>query len=118
MKVLLTGANGLLGQELTNALLDRKHEVIGTSKGECRIQPSQPGHFSYESMDITDGLAIQRVLSKYRPDVIIHAAAMTQVDDCEINKIDCYNINVTATRDLTLQTLSLWNREEFTLWLT
>lgn len=100
MKVLVTGANGLLGQELTNALLDNKHEVIATSKGVSRIQIPQGANFTYQSMDITDGMAIQQVLSQHRPDVIIHAAAMTQVDDCEINKIDCYNINVTATRFL------------------
>ena len=33
-----------------------------------------------------------------KPELIVHAAAMTQVDECELNKQDCYNINVTATR--------------------
>lgn len=100
MKVLVTGANGLLGQELIALLLQKKHQVIATSKGPSRIQPEFAKNITYRDLDITDGLAIQQVLGETRPDVIIHAAAMTQVDDCELNKITCYNINVTATRFL------------------
>jgi dTDP-4-dehydrorhamnose reductase len=100
MKVLVTGANGLLGQELIALLLQRKHEVIATSKGPSRIQTEPGSNITYKELDITDGLAIQQVLAESRPDVVIHAAAMTQVDDCELDKITCYNINVTATRFL------------------
>ncbi len=100
MKVLVTGANGLLGQELIALLLQKKHEVIATSKGPSRIQAAPGSNISYKELDITDGLAIQQVLGESRPDVVIHAAAMTQVDDCELDKITCYNINVTATRFL------------------
>ena len=100
MKVLVTGANGLLGQELVALLLQRDHEVIATSKGASRLQPSITGSLTYRDLDITDGMAVQKVIAEFMPNVIIHAAAMTQVDDCELNKIDCYNINVTATRFL------------------
>jgi dTDP-4-dehydrorhamnose reductase len=100
MKVLVTGANGLLGQELIKLLLEKRFEVVATSKGPQRIKQI-PGHdFVYEDFDITNGLASNKVLITHHPDVIIHAAAMTQVDECELNKIDCYNINVTATRFL------------------
>ena len=100
MKVLVTGANGLLGQELVALLLQRKHEVIATSKGASRLQPSIAGSLTYRDLDITDGLEVQKVVTEFMPEVIVHAAAMTQVDECELNKIDCYNINVTATRFL------------------
>lgn len=100
MKVLVTGSNGLLGQELIGLLLQKNYEVIATSKGPNRLQPSSTNNFKYQELDITDGLASLKVLTEYRPDIIIHAAAMTQVDQCELNKIDCYNINVTATRFL------------------
>ncbi|MBC7829988.1 MAG: NAD(P)-dependent oxidoreductase [Chitinophagaceae bacterium] len=100
MKILVTGANGLLGQELVGLLLQKKYEVIATSKGPNRLELPSINNFAYRELDITDGLASQAVLNEYRPAVIIHAAAMTQVDECELNKIDCYNINVTATRFL------------------
>jgi dTDP-4-dehydrorhamnose reductase len=100
MKVLVTGANGLLGQELINLLLEKNYEVIATSRGANRLGISGGQHFTYHDLDITDGLASTRILVDQKPDVVIHAAAMTQVDECELNKIDCYNINVTATRFL------------------
>jgi dTDP-4-dehydrorhamnose reductase len=99
MKVLVTGANGLLGHELIGLLLQKEFEVIATSKGPNRLNVTR-GNFSYRDLDITDGMACNKILTEDRPDVIIHAAAMTQVDQCELNKIDCYNINVTATRFL------------------
>ena len=96
MKVLLTGANGLLGQELINLLLNNNYQVIGASKGPNRIDYAG-SNFVYQELDITDGPAVYKALHDHKPDLIIHAAAMTQVDDCELNKIDCYNVNVTAT---------------------
>lgn len=99
MKVLLTGANGLLGQELVALLLKNNYHVIAASKGSSRIDFG--GHnFVYQELDITDGAATYAALQNHKPTVVIHAAAMTQVDDCELNKIDCYNVNVTATRFL------------------
>jgi dTDP-4-dehydrorhamnose reductase len=47
-------------------------------------------------MDITDADTVSRVVLKHKPDVIIHAAAMTQVDVCEQNRELCYLNNVTA----------------------
>ena len=99
MKVFVTGANGLLGQELIALLMKKNFEVIATSKGESRLQVSG-SNFSYHALDITDGMASNKILHETRPDLIIHAAAMTQVDQCELDKINCYNINVTATRFL------------------
>ncbi len=56
MKVLITGANGLLGQHLTKLLLDRNYEVVATSRGESRL-PFQPsGNYTYREMDISNGM--------------------------------------------------------------
>lgn len=90
----------MLGHELVNALLQKNYQVIATSKGPNRLPVYSTPDFLYENLDITDGMASNTIVNNHRPDVIIHAAAMTQVDDCEQNKIDCYNINVTATRFL------------------
>lgn len=100
MKILVTGANGLLGHELIPLLVEKKHDVIATSKGPCRLDLHSFKNFIYQELDITDGVACNNLIASIRPDVIVHAAAMTHVDNCELNKIDCYNINVTATRFL------------------
>jgi dTDP-4-dehydrorhamnose reductase len=54
----------------------------------------------YRDLDITDGLSTETLVNEYHPDIIIHAAAMTQADYCELNKVSCWNNNVTATRFL------------------
>lgn len=100
MKILVTGANGLLGQHLIRQLLDKHYIIIATSKGESRLPFTENDSYRYHELDITDGPHVNLFIHRERPDIIIHAAAMTQVDECELNKIDCWNVNVTATRFL------------------
>ena len=98
MKILITGANGLLGQHLVKLLLDTTdHEIIATSKREPRLI-LQNSRLHYYSLDITDGMAVDLLLEKLQPDTIIHCAALTQVDECEQQPIKAWEINVTATR--------------------
>jgi dTDP-4-dehydrorhamnose reductase len=101
MKILVTGANGLLGQHLIELLLSQTDwQVIGTGKGLCRLPLLQNERFSYHPLDITDGVAAFNFYLSAKPNIIIHAAAKTQVDDCELNPIQCWDTNVTATRFL------------------
>jgi dTDP-4-dehydrorhamnose reductase len=101
MKILITGANGLLGQELVKQLIqDGSSTIVATSKGICRLPEEVASKVTYLDLDITFGQEVAEVLASVKPDCIIHAAAMTQVDDCENNKQHCYNTNVGATRFL------------------
>ena len=100
MKILLTGANGLLGRHLVKKLAEKGYEVIATAKGESKINSISNDKVKFFSLDITDGAAVNKLMDEVRPDVLLHTAAMTQVDECELNKIDCWNTNVTATRFL------------------
>lgn len=100
MKILVTGANGLSGQHIVKQLLDRNYSVIATSKGPSRLPFKNNDQFYYHELDLIDGPYVNNFLLQHRPEVVIHAAAMTQVDECEQNKIDCWNVNVTATRFL------------------
>src|SRR6185295_4518394 len=100
MKILLTGANGLLGRHLVKKLAEKGYEVIATAKGESKINSIGNGKVKFLSLDITDGAAVNKLMNEVKPDVLLHTAAMTQVDECELNKIDCWNTNVTATRFL------------------
>ncbi|TWI88672.1 SDR family oxidoreductase [Chitinophaga japonensis] len=99
MKVLITGSNGLLGQHLVPLFVaDGQYEVIAAGRGVNRL-PSQEG-YTYESVNLRTALSVQQLLEKHRPDIIIHTAAMTQVDECERNKDACWDTNVAATRYL------------------
>ncbi len=98
MKVLVTGANGLLGQKLC-ALLEQDTGIhlIATAKEQLKFEL---GKASIDLLDITNPLQVEEIFNKYQPDYIVHTAALTNVDTCEIEKENCWNINVNATHHL------------------
>lgn len=98
MKILVTGANGLLGQALVKQLAEKKYRVVATGRGPSRLIVAALEGCIYKDLDITNGPEVENFILEESPAVIVHAAAMTHVDQCELNKQDCYNINVTATR--------------------
>lgn len=99
MKILVTGSNGLLGQKLIQKLAGAADvQVIATARGGNRL-PVTEG-YSYVSLDITDQENVNEVFGQYSPDVVIHTAAMTNVDQCETEKEECWKLNVTATEYL------------------
>ena len=98
-KILITGSNGLLGQKLVYTLIKRKDvQVIATSVGANRLS-NQDGYV-YESMDITKKEDVDKIFSKYKPDVVINTAAMTNVDACETKRDECWLLNVTAVQNM------------------
>ena len=107
-KILITGSNGLLGQKLVELLKNttgqyttavKPHNVvIATARGENRL-PFTEG-YEYQSMDITSRDQVQEVVANINPDVIIHTAAMTNVDQCESEKGACWAQNVSSVEYL------------------
>lgn len=101
MKILITGANGLLGQHLIKMLIENySYTIIATGRGESRLPFRASGKYNYFSLDITDGLAVHAFMQLHQPTVIVHAAAITQPDACEQNPVGCWDTNVTASRFL------------------
>lgn len=96
-KVLITGSNGLLGQKLVYKLKDRKDvQLIATARGENRLR--QQTGYEFLTMDICERESVDSVINSVRPDHIIHTAAMTQVDDCELDHAACDRANVDAVQ--------------------
>lgn len=96
-KILVTGSNGLLGQKLVYKLKDRSDvELIATARGENRLL-DQSG-YRFTSLDIGDKANVDSVIDGVKPDHIIHTAAMTQVDDCELDHAACDRANVDAVQ--------------------
>lgn len=98
MKILVTGANGLLGQKLSTLLMDDKHVTPVLTARQKLTLPHFRGEF--RAMDITDPKATLEVIHSVRPDVVINTAAMTQVDHCETQQELCWKNNVTAVENL------------------
>lgn len=94
MKVLITGANGLLGQKLLPLFFDMGgFNVITTSRGKARF-PVEKLNVKYYDLDITRRDHVFNIIHMEKPDVIIHTAAMTNVDYCETHQKDCWEVNV------------------------
>lgn len=99
MRLLLTGSNGLLGQKLVAILRNDPHvELWATSRGKDRTADALGNR--YRAMDIAVKAEVDAVFDEARPQVVIHAAAMTNVDACELDPESCRLHNVTATEYL------------------
>lgn len=98
MKILVTGANGLLGQKLVTLLQNIEGvELTATGKG---LNRNPPGDYTFLSANLLNHEGVRTFISLTQPDVIIHCAAMTQVDECELNQKNCWAVNVDATENL------------------
>lgn len=91
MKLLVTGASGLLGTRICQ---------IG-SKQNYRVYSVHSQHVPQSGtpikLDITDGIAVKKAFAKIRPDAVVHAAALSDVDKCEREKELAWKINAEAT---------------------
>ncbi|HVG14527.1 MAG TPA: sugar nucleotide-binding protein, partial [Chitinophagaceae bacterium] len=97
--VLVTGANGFLGQYLVEKLLLNNFKVIATSKGESRLRSAHP-NLAYETLDFTDAPEVTRIFLLHKPAVVVHSGAWSKPDDCERDKKEAFEINVTGTINL------------------
>ncbi len=99
MKILVTGSNGLLGQKLSDLLLKNpNYNLIASSKGPNRY-PQSKGMI-YESIDVSSYDELSSAIVQYKPDAVIHTAAMTNVDQCEEAREECRKLNVLAVEHL------------------
>jgi dTDP-4-dehydrorhamnose reductase len=97
MKIAITGSNGLLGQHLVSLLLQQNHTVIAMGIGSDRSFFSSDINYQYYDADITRREIVAGIIAANVPDVLVHAAAITQVDECELNPGKCSLVNVDAT---------------------
>lgn len=91
MKILLTGSTGLLGRYLEPALRAR---TGGTVVPVSHTTPSALGGIR---CDLTDESATARLLEQVAPDIIVHAAALTDVDRCEADPDAADKVNRLST---------------------
>ncbi|MDP9072039.1 MAG: dTDP-4-dehydrorhamnose reductase [Actinomycetota bacterium] len=81
MRILITGAEGQLGRELVAAFPG--HEVVGTGR---------------DTVDVEDRDSVLVAMTTLRPDAVVHAAAWTDVDGCEVEPHRALRVNALGTR--------------------
>ncbi|MCC6865255.1 MAG: dTDP-4-dehydrorhamnose reductase [Ignavibacteria bacterium] len=96
-KILITGANGLLGQKTTELFRhETPHEVILTDLQEKAFEPRG---FDYFTMDITKKDEVKEAVKRCNPEIIINTAAYTNVDGCETDREKSWRVNVDAVKN-------------------
>lgn len=94
MKLLITGASGLLGTKLCETALRNKHEVYSA------YSQHKPAYGTPVELNILNLKDQQRVLEKIKPEAVIHSAALTNVDRCEQERELAWKTNFEATAHL------------------
>ena len=98
MRILVTGSNGLLGQKLT-MLLDHQSDIHTVATARKPVSYSLI-KAEFRILDVTNQKETEKVILEAKPDVVIHTAAMTQVDQCETEREACWKANVTGVENL------------------
>lgn len=91
LKILLTGSNGQLGQKIA-----REH------KGKFYLIKTDR-----HNLDITNKKLVTQYVAELKPDYIVHAAAYTDVDKAETDRLTCKKVNIDGTRNLALAAKAL-----------
>jgi len=95
VRVLVTGGTGLLGWWVAKSFVEAGYEVYATHHSQG---PVDLGGVKWVRVDLGDPRQVDGVLGDVRPEVVIHCAAYTDVDGCEVNKQYAYTVNYVATR--------------------
>jgi dTDP-4-dehydrorhamnose reductase len=94
MKLLVTGASGLLGSKLCELAIRKKHEVYSA------YSQHKPLHGIATPLDISDKTGVENVFDRTKPEAVVHAAALTNVDRCESERELAWKINVEGTENI------------------
>ena len=99
MKILITGSNGQLGNELQKIISTGTAEIGAVSN---TIKTAEVFAVDVDKLDITNLEQVKTVLKEVNPDVVINCAAHTAVDLCETDIENAYKINAIGPRNLAI----------------
>jgi len=98
-RVLICGSNGLLGQRLALLLCSQtQYEVLNTSNHRSFVFDRRL--FDYTQLDIRSKSDTKSLISSFQPEVILNAAALSDVDWCEVHREEAWKANVVGVENL------------------
>ena len=97
-RVLVTGANGLLGQALTRRLAQADEMTVHATARDEALRP--PIDCDYSPMDVTAPDDVEHVFETVEPDVVVNCAAMSDVTACDTNRNRAWATNARGVKRL------------------
>ena len=94
MKVFLTGADGMLGSAVCPMLVRRGHIVVATDLSPSNKETTQ--------LDVRNYIQVKETIDKIKPDIVMHLAAETDVDRCEVEPDHAFLTNTIGTQNVAL----------------
>ena len=94
MKLLITGASGLYGSKLAQIALAKSFEVYSSDIQSLSV------YGNFVKLDISAKEKVEDAFNRIKPDVVVHAASLTDVDKCELNKELAWKVNVEGTKNI------------------
>ena len=94
MKLLITGASGLYGSKLAQIAQLKNYEVYSSDIERLSV------YGNFIKLDISGKTQVDEAFKTIKPDVVVHAATLTDVDKCELNKELAWKVNVEGTKNI------------------
>jgi len=91
LKILIVGGSGMIGYKLANFLLKQGYEICST------YNKNMINDLNSIFLDVVDSTSIEVVFKKFNPDIVIHCAALANVDLCETEHELADKINIQGT---------------------
>lgn len=97
MKVLITGATGMLGCDLCKEF-SVEGDVTGLARGQRKVKQCRASEML--AADITDRDRLIQIVRKLRPEVVVNSAAIADVDFCELNPEEAFRVNAEGAKNV------------------
>src|SRR3990172_9973312 len=94
LRMLITGASGLYGSKLADIAEKNGHQVFSV------YNQHQAAFGIPVRLEISDKEQVEKTFNEVSPEVVVHAATLTDVDKCELNKELAWKINVEGTENI------------------
>lgn len=98
MKILVTGITGFVGRHLAEFWKNNDDITLYGTARNLQRNEHLPAWVNYLPLEITNQQEVLDLITDLQPDIVIHSAAMSKPNDCELQKEHCFDINVNATR--------------------